>query len=282
MRLATISVDLDEIDCYAAIHGLDPPSGDAAHAIYRRALPRHEALFADEGVRATFFAIGRDLDDATAAAAIARLGSAGHEIGNHSYGHLYDLTRRDRRTIRDEIERGAEAEGLGDAYDLLSTEAERIPPGAEGLVFLPCMQGAMAPEWNGAARGVFYGLTLVLIRWVILTRRRQPASTVAWIVAIVLVPYVGGLLFLLRWCACCRWWCSRRLLSRRRLLRRRRLRGLLCGRLLRCAGLLPRARRHTDASTHHDCERHNGKSACDERSSGFDVITISHTLRLPD
>jgi len=58
------------------------------------------------------------------------------------------------------IERGAEAEGLGDAYDLLSREAERVPPGAEGLVFLPCMQGAMAPEWNGAARGVFYGLTL--------------------------------------------------------------------------------------------------------------------------
>ena len=50
--------------------------------------------------------------------------------------------------------------GLGDAYDLLSLEAERVPPGAEGLVFLPCMQGAMAPEWNGAARGVFYGLTL--------------------------------------------------------------------------------------------------------------------------
>ena len=58
------------------------------------------------------------------------------------------------------IEREAEAVGLGDAYDLLSREAERVPPGAEGLVFLPCMQGAMAPEWNGAARGVFYGLTL--------------------------------------------------------------------------------------------------------------------------
>jgi xylulokinase len=58
------------------------------------------------------------------------------------------------------IERGAEAVGLGDAYDLLSKEAERVPPGAEGLVFLPCMQGAMAPEWNGAARGVFFGLTL--------------------------------------------------------------------------------------------------------------------------
>ena len=58
------------------------------------------------------------------------------------------------------IERGAEAEGLGDAYDLLSREAERIPAGSDGLVFLPAMQGAMAPEWNGTARGVFYGLTL--------------------------------------------------------------------------------------------------------------------------
>lgn len=62
------------------------------------------------------------------------------------------------------IERGAEAEGLGDAYDLLSREAERVEPGAEGLVFLPAMQGAMAPEWNGAARGVFYGLTLAHTR----------------------------------------------------------------------------------------------------------------------
>jgi xylulokinase len=58
------------------------------------------------------------------------------------------------------LERAAETEGLGDAYDLLSQEAGHVPPGAEGLVFLPCMQGAMAPEWNGAARGVFFGMTL--------------------------------------------------------------------------------------------------------------------------
>jgi xylulokinase len=62
------------------------------------------------------------------------------------------------------IERSAEEEGLGDAYDLLSKEAERVTPGSEGVVFLPCMQGAMAPEWNGAARGVFYGLTLAHTR----------------------------------------------------------------------------------------------------------------------
>ena len=62
------------------------------------------------------------------------------------------------------IERDAEAVGLGDAYDFLSTEAGHVAPGSEGLVFLPCMQGAMAPEWNGAARAVFYGLTLAHTR----------------------------------------------------------------------------------------------------------------------
>ncbi|MFL5797369.1 MAG: FGGY-family carbohydrate kinase [Actinomycetota bacterium] len=58
------------------------------------------------------------------------------------------------------LEREAERDGGGDAYDLLCKEAERVPPGSDGVVFLPAMQGAMAPEWNGAARGVFYGLSL--------------------------------------------------------------------------------------------------------------------------
>jgi xylulokinase len=62
------------------------------------------------------------------------------------------------------LERQGEREGRGDAYDALSVEAAEVPPGADGLVFLPCMQGAMAPEWNGAARGVFAGLTLAHTR----------------------------------------------------------------------------------------------------------------------
>jgi xylulokinase len=62
------------------------------------------------------------------------------------------------------LERRAEEEGKGDAYDVLAREAAGVPAGADGLVFLPAMQGAMAPEWNGAARGVFYGLTLAHTR----------------------------------------------------------------------------------------------------------------------
>jgi xylulokinase len=61
-------------------------------------------------------------------------------------------------------ERDAEAHGDGDAYDLLASAAVDIPPGADGLLFLPCMQGAMAPEWNGSARGAFFGLSLAHTR----------------------------------------------------------------------------------------------------------------------
>jgi sugar (pentulose or hexulose) kinase len=48
-----------------------------------------------------------------------------------------------------------------DAYDLLSREAATVAPGCEGLVMLPHLQGAMAPEANPRAKGVFYGITMV-------------------------------------------------------------------------------------------------------------------------
>lgn len=106
-RLAAISVDLDEIPCYAAIHGLEVER--AEHAIYERALPRLERIFASEGVPATFFAIGSDLARVANAGALRRLAEQGHEIANHSQSHLYDLTRRDRATIEEEVREGGNA-----------------------------------------------------------------------------------------------------------------------------------------------------------------------------
>jgi len=47
-----------------------------------------------------------------------------------------------------------------DAYDLIAEMANNVPAGSEGLVMLPHLQGAMAPEDNPKARGVFYGFTL--------------------------------------------------------------------------------------------------------------------------
>ena len=62
-------------------------------------------------------------------------------------------------------ERRNEERGLGDAYDRLSEEAVADRPRERrASCSCPAMQGAMAPEWNGAARGVFYGLTLAHTR----------------------------------------------------------------------------------------------------------------------
>jgi hypothetical protein len=109
-RLCAVSVDLDEIPCYTAIHGLSLPLTEAAQqAVYRKALPRLAALFDAHGVRATFFAIGRDLEHAHAASALRTLAAQGHEIGNHSYGHRYDLTRMPEHEMRADVARGIEA-----------------------------------------------------------------------------------------------------------------------------------------------------------------------------
>jgi len=54
---------------------------------------------------------------------------------------------------------GAERRGIS-AYDLLNGEAAQTPAAADGLIFLPCLSGAMTPTWNSDARGVFFGLSL--------------------------------------------------------------------------------------------------------------------------
>ena len=106
-RLASISVDLDEIRHYAEIHGLE----DARlprRPIYARALPRFLELFERHGVRATFFVIGADLDDEANRAILREAHERGHELANHSETHLYDLTRQDEATIGREIDLAAE------------------------------------------------------------------------------------------------------------------------------------------------------------------------------
>jgi xylulokinase len=67
------------------------------------------------------------------------------------------------RWFRDQFgdaEKSVAAAAGQDPYDLLIAEAERIAPGAEGLLAVPHLQGAMAPESNPAARGALIGLSL--------------------------------------------------------------------------------------------------------------------------
>ena len=47
-----------------------------------------------------------------------------------------------------------------DPYDLLTSEASKVPPGSEGLLFLPYLSGERTPHKDPDARGVFFGLSL--------------------------------------------------------------------------------------------------------------------------
>ena len=58
------------------------------------------------------------------------------------------------RNVSSEAASGAEIE-----YQMFNELAEPVPPGSNGLVFLPYLAGAGAPQWNGNATATFHGLT---------------------------------------------------------------------------------------------------------------------------
>ncbi len=109
MRVCSVSVDLDPLSCYYGIHGLGTPAGPLADVVLRRALPRFAELFERRGIQATFFVVGSDVEgDPSGRAQLAKLAHGGHELGNHSYSHLYEMARLDRERIDAEVWRAHE------------------------------------------------------------------------------------------------------------------------------------------------------------------------------
>jgi peptidoglycan/xylan/chitin deacetylase (PgdA/CDA1 family) len=107
VRLASVSVDLDEIPNYFEIHGLGQPEGRAAALVYDVALARLRAL-ADAGdFPLTLFTIGSDMARAEARDGLRQAASEDHEIANHSLDHRYDLVRLGRDEIARQIGEGA-------------------------------------------------------------------------------------------------------------------------------------------------------------------------------
>jgi gluconokinase len=67
------------------------------------------------------------------------------------------------RWVRDEFAASEceTAKRLGlDPYEVLTRIAERVPAGAEGLLFHPYLAGERAPLWNANLRGSFFGLAM--------------------------------------------------------------------------------------------------------------------------
>jgi hypothetical protein len=108
VRLASVSVDLDEIHHYYEIHGLKP-QGEAGTLVYDAAIDRLRGL-ADVGrLPLTLFAIGADLARDASADRLRAAVQDGHEVANHSLDHRYDLVRLGRDEIRRQIAGGASA-----------------------------------------------------------------------------------------------------------------------------------------------------------------------------
>jgi xylulokinase len=67
------------------------------------------------------------------------------------------------RWLRDEVcqPETTDAQRLGvDPYVVMDSEAGKVEPGAEKVLFLPYLMGERSPWWNPNARGVLFGLAL--------------------------------------------------------------------------------------------------------------------------
>jgi peptidoglycan/xylan/chitin deacetylase (PgdA/CDA1 family) len=147
MLSCAISVDLDEIPNYCAIHGVDLPDIDR-HAVYDTALQRLDEWAKRHEIPLTLFAVGSDLVRPGSAAALRTMHQAGHEIANHTLDHYYDLTRRDRATMRTQV---------GGAIDLIGEAVGAPPVGfrAPGYVTTQALYEVLAEHGVAYSSSVF-------------------------------------------------------------------------------------------------------------------------------
>ena len=133
MSTTILSVDLDDIFCYEQIHGIRSEQrpglptqtiGYQPSVALCHCLPRFLELFDELGVQATFFVIGRDLENDLkhqhlGAQWLIQATKAGHDLGNHSWGHAYDLSTWSAAQIESDLRR----------CDLLLRQLGTIPQG---------------------------------------------------------------------------------------------------------------------------------------------------------
>jgi hypothetical protein len=110
-RLASVSVDLDSLHHYCRIHGVPETllSDEARALVYALAVPRFLQLFREADVNATFFVVGEDAEAAWAQGPLKDAAAQGMELGNHSHGHAYHLTRLPTERLAEQVKKGGDA-----------------------------------------------------------------------------------------------------------------------------------------------------------------------------
>ena len=102
-RLCCLNIDMDPLDHYFAVRGYKPGTDTRLNAIYDDALPRFLDLFSKYGVKATFFVVGRDLENPGNRALLRKAVEAGHEIANHTQSHIQTYVGLSPEQKREEI-----------------------------------------------------------------------------------------------------------------------------------------------------------------------------------
>lgn len=86
-----------------------------------------------------------------------------HGVGNYTIEAFSNTSASSYRWYRDtfcDIEKFSAELVKTDPYELINAQIADVPPGANGITFLPYLQGASGSKINDKARGVFIGMSL--------------------------------------------------------------------------------------------------------------------------
>ncbi len=106
--VATVQVDMDPVWYIAKCFDAGATPGGDARTIYELSVPLLLNAFAARGVKATFFIVGADVEDARNIPYLERIVAAGHELANHTYDHRIDFKRQPEDVLRRDVDRCAE------------------------------------------------------------------------------------------------------------------------------------------------------------------------------
>ena len=126
--LGSVSVDMDGFAAMYRTRGWTVPATVRdLNCVWSDAMPRFLDLFAETGVRATFFVVGEDALPRANRTLIERAVREGHEIANHSMRHLHLPTLPLAQAEREVVE----------AEDAIATASGSRPRGFRSPAWMP-------------------------------------------------------------------------------------------------------------------------------------------------
>jgi len=99
-----VTIDCDSLASHHAVWGLPPPDAGDVEAFFLRGLEVADAWLSERNLPATFFLTAERLTTPVLDR-LVRLAAAGHEVGNHTWSHPYDLARLPPDAVRAELSR---------------------------------------------------------------------------------------------------------------------------------------------------------------------------------